>query len=97
MDLVTSEMATTPLYESALLQALQQHFTWFTQHPSVSKEAFSEMLYTLHHGTLPHGNLLPDSYDKAMAVIKEYVMSSSPLCIIAVQMTVSRFVVTPQI
>ena len=77
MDLVTSEMAITPLYENApvsVLQALQQHFTWFTQHPSVSKEAFSEMLYTLHHGTLPRGNLLPDSYDKAMAVIKEYVI-----------------------
>ena len=77
MDLLTSEIANTPLYENtpvSVLQALQQHLTWFTQHPSVSKEAFSEMLCTLHYGTLPHGNLLPDSYDKAMAMIKEYVI-----------------------
>ena len=69
-QMCSSDVGIIPLYENTpvtVLQALHQHFMWFTHHPSVSKDAFLDMLYTLHHHTLPHGNLLPDSYDKAVA------------------------------
>ena len=47
-----SEIADTPLFSNSpttVLEALRDHLSWFANHPSVSKEAFSDMLYTLHN------------------------------------------------
>ena len=46
-SLLYSGLAATPLYEgshSAILQALQQYFAWFSEHPGTSKDALSAML-----------------------------------------------------
>ena len=50
------------------LQALAKQFHWFTTHPSLGKEAFSDML-KLQHDILPEGNLLPSGYADAMKII----------------------------
>ena len=71
-DILQPNIADIPLYDNAqvtLLHALKQQLGWFSSHPSVSKEAFSDLLYTLHHQLLPHGNCIPDSYDGAMRVV----------------------------
>ena len=69
--------ASTPLYEGAsvtLLEAVAQHLLWFTDHPSMSKQALTDILYLQHHSILPEGNLLPDSYCKAIRMIKGYLV-----------------------
>lgn len=72
-----SESATQPLYEHSevtLLQALVQYFTWFSEHPGISKTALSDILYMQHHSILPPGNVLPDSFDRAMKVIEPFLV-----------------------
>jgi hypothetical protein len=62
-----------PLYESCdvtIVQSLAILFHWFSSFPGISKEAFSELLHTLHRHLLPQGNNLPDSYSKALTLIK---------------------------
>lgn len=59
-----SPVATTQLYDSThvtVLQAIVQYLYWFTEHPSMSKEALSSLLHFHHHFILPPNNLLPDS------------------------------------
>ena len=66
MLMYKSDLAVTPLYENAsttVLEALKHQLSWFSNHPSISKEALSDMLRTLHHRILPHANALLDSYD----------------------------------
>ena len=70
-------VATTPLYAGGkitVLQAVAQHFIWFTAHPGTSKQALSDILCMQHHEILPSGNLLPDSYNSAMKVIEPYLL-----------------------
>lgn len=70
-------VATTPLYAGGkitILQAVAQHFIWFTAHPGTSKQALSDILCMQHHEILPSGNLLPDSYNSAMKVIEPYLL-----------------------
>lgn len=77
MDLYQSEVAQTPLFDGAevtVLQALVHYFSWFTQHPSMSKEALSNILHIHHHHILPKGNKLPDSYMAAMKVIQPFLV-----------------------
>ena len=72
----SDEAAITPLYDGAsvtLLEAVAQHFLWFTDHPSISKQALSDILHRQHHSILPKGNLLPDSYLKAMKIVEHYL------------------------
>lgn len=57
-----------------LLEALIYVFDWFSSHPSLSKEAFSNSLQ-LWHEILPEGNLLPTSYKQAYRIIKPYLVS----------------------
>lgn len=67
-----SELLSSPLYSGASLtvcQALVNYFTWFSEHPGVSKQALSDALHLQHHKMLPPGNLLPDSYTAAMTII----------------------------
>ena len=67
-----------PLYEGAsttVLDSLIEQFSWFGDHPGISKEALSDMLYMLHHHTLPPHNMLPDSYDSAMKVIEPFLVT----------------------
>ena len=35
------------------LQVIVDHLIWFTEHPSISKDAFSDMLHIQHFSTLP--------------------------------------------
>ena len=39
------------------------HLIWFTEHPSISKDAFSDMLRIQHFSILPKDNLLPCLYN----------------------------------
>ena len=72
-----SGAAIIPLYEGSsvtLLEAVGEHFHWFTNHPGTSKQAVSEMLYMQHHTILTKGNVLPDSYQKAVRIVKPYLV-----------------------
>lgn len=72
-DIYESEIAVTPLYDGptvTVLQALVEHFQWFTLHPHIRKEALSDVLYMQHHTILPQGNLLLDFYPAAMKLIE---------------------------
>ena len=71
LTLYERESAATPLYPGAsitILNAIVRFFLWLTQHPSISKDALSDLLHFQHHSVLPDGNLLPDSYDKALTL-----------------------------
>ena len=73
----SADLAVTPLYENApttVLEAIKHQLSWFSNHPSISKEALSDMLYTLHYQILPSDNTLPDSYSEAMKLIKDYLI-----------------------
>ena len=66
-----------PLFPGAslsVLDALVHMFDWFTSHPSISKQAFSENLDYLHKYILPQGNLLPKSYQEAYQCIKPFLI-----------------------
>ena len=80
LALYESESATTPLYPGAsitLLNTIVQFFLWFTQHPSISKDVLSDLLNFQHHSVLPDGNLLPDSYDKALKLVEPFLINPS--------------------
>jgi len=65
-----------PLYDGAckaVLQAVAEHFEWFTSHPGTSKEALSELLQ-MEHNTLPKGNLLPATYYSAYKLIEPFLL-----------------------
>lgn len=68
--------AITPLYEGSkqtVLQAVCNYFSWFTNHPSLSKEALSDMLL-IQKGILPAENKLPCNYESALSVIRPYLL-----------------------
>ena len=76
-SLYDSGAATTPLYPGAqitVLQAIFQYLYWFTEHPSISKDALSDLLHFQHHNVLPPGNLLPNSYEKAMKLVEPFLI-----------------------
>ncbi len=67
-----------PLYEGAsitVLEAVAKHLLWFTDHPSTSKQALTDILHVQHHSILPKGNLLPDSYDATLKVINTFLIT----------------------
>lgn len=77
--LYSEGIATTPLYEGSsttVLQTLVQLFTWFSEHPGISKEALLSLLYLQHHTILPPGNLLPDSYQAALTEIEPFLVQT---------------------
>ena len=49
-------------------------FFGFTDHPSIRKQSLSDILHRQHHSILPKGNLLPDSYLKAMKIVEHYLV-----------------------
>ena len=62
-----------PLFPGSSLNtiaALAVLFSWFSSFPGISKQAFSQLLYILHHFILPSGNLLPASYAAAHSIIQ---------------------------
>ena len=62
--LYSEGITTAALYEGAsmtALQALVYFFTWFSEHPGISKEALSSMLHMQHHSLLLPANVLPPS------------------------------------
>ena len=72
-----SAVATTPLYSGAqitILQAIVQYLYWFTEHPSISKDAHSSLLRYTHRFILPPDNLLPDSYESAMKLVEPFLV-----------------------
>ena len=68
--------AKVPLFENsdvAVLEALASYFMWFTEHPSTSKRALSDLL-RLNKRLLPQPNNLPGSYDEAFNFIKPFLL-----------------------
>lgn len=55
------------------LEAITMLISWFSMFPSMSKEAFSRLLYLLHTYILPEENTLPSSYYLAMKKINPYL------------------------
>ena len=63
-DIYDSENAKIPLFENSditVLQALASYFMWFTEHPSTSKSALSDLL-RLKKRLLPQPNNLVARY-----------------------------------
>lgn len=58
-----------------MLEALAEHFEWFTNHPGISKESLSSMLH-MQHNILPEENLLPDLYAKACKLIDPFLVKT---------------------
>ena len=58
----------------SLLSTLSILMTWFTDYPSLSKQAFSQLLYLLHKFILPPSNNLPSSYTKAYSLVKHHLI-----------------------
>ena len=74
--LYTSGAATLPLFERSphsVLQSLVKYFTWFCEHPGISKEALSSAL-AMQHQLLPPNNNLPNSYETALRIIEPYLV-----------------------
>ena len=70
-------LSSTPLYNGArltVMDALVKHLSWFSEHPSISKEALSDVLRMEHLEILPPGNNLPSSYNDAMKVIEPFLI-----------------------
>ena len=66
-----------PLYPGArvtIIQALVDYFSWFTNNRGVTKQALSSILHLQHKSILPEGNLLPDSYEAALNMIKPFLV-----------------------
>ena len=75
-DIYDSENAKIPLFENSditVLQALASYFMWFTEHPSTSKSALSDLL-RLKKRLLPQPNNLPGSYDAAYNFVKPFLL-----------------------
>lgn len=75
--ILTHFIAQTPLYNGAeitILQSIVHHLSWFSEHPSISKQALSDLLKREHHYVLPPGNHLPDSYEAAMKLAKDFLI-----------------------
>ena len=71
-----SQSAKVPLFENrdvTVLQAIASYFMWFTEHPSTSKRALSDLL-PLNKRLLPQPNNLPGSYDEALNFIKPFFL-----------------------
>lgn len=68
-------MKRLPYYFFQGLQSLVKYFTWFCEHPGISKEALSSMS-AMQSEILPYGNRLPDSYESALGVIEPYLVTS---------------------
>ena len=74
--MIDNSYTTLPLYSGSnmtVLEAVAQHFEWFTDHPGTSKEALSSMLHMQHNKILPEDNLLPDSYVSARRMIEPFL------------------------
>ena len=59
-----------------VLQTLVHYFTWFSEHPGISKEALSSMLSLQHNSVLPPSSLLPGTYEAALKAIEPYLVKS---------------------
>ena len=74
--LYNSGAAVSPLFPGSDFKAwLSIYFSWFWEHPEISKEALSSLL-AMNHTTLPHGNNLPNSYEAALRIIEPYLVQS---------------------
>ena len=75
-DIYDSENAKITLFENSdvtVLQALASYFMWFTEHPSTSKTALSDLL-RLKKRLLPQPNNFPGSYDEAYSFVKPFLL-----------------------
>ncbi len=71
------QLSSTPLYdgaESTVMDAIVKYLSWFSEHPGISKEAFSDMLSLQHREVLPRGNRLPASYSDIMKLVEPFLM-----------------------
>jgi len=79
ISLYSSGPAILPLFEGSphtVLQSLVKHFTWFCEHPGISKEALSSMLNIQHAMLPPNNNNMPSSYEAALRVLQPYLIKS---------------------
>lgn len=75
-DVYASQTAKIPLYEKSeftVLQTLAGYFHWFTEHPSTSKAALSDLL-RLKKRILPQPNNLPGTYEEACNFVKPFLV-----------------------
>ncbi len=77
MDMEQNCFLNQPLYAGStvsVIQSVASHLMWFTSHPNISKDAFSDMLWMEHSSTLPSGNLLPCSYTDLLKLVEPYLI-----------------------
>ena len=77
VKILIDEDISDKLFESShisLYQTLAMLFSWFTTYPSISKEAFSRLLYLLKMYVLPQPNNLPVSYHKALSFVRNQLV-----------------------
>lgn len=77
MSVYESEIYKVPLYEGAkvsLLESVVNIFSWFSEHPGISKAALSDMFQMQHSHILPPGNCLPDTYEAALKIIEPFLV-----------------------
>ena len=77
MSVYKSDIYKVPLYEGAnisLLDSVVSNFSWFCEHPGISKAALSDMFQMQHSHILPPGNCLPDTYEAALKIIEPFLV-----------------------
>ena len=77
MSIYTETLSKIPLYDGAtisVMDALVKYFSWFSEHPGISKEALSDVLSIEHNEILPAGNKLPSSYNEAIKFIEPFLI-----------------------
>lgn len=77
IDAYYNEDLSAPLYSGAeitVMDAVVKHLAWFSEHPGLSKEAFSDILKMQHYEILPSGNRLPASYSDAMKLVEPFLI-----------------------
>ena len=66
-----------PLYAGStvsVIHSVASHLMWFTSHPNISKDFFSDMFLMGHSSALPPDNLLPCSYTDLIKLVEPFLI-----------------------
>ena len=77
LSIYDDERLSVPLYDGSsvtIMESIVKYLHWFSNHPSISKEALSDILKLEHNDILPPGNNLPSSYDDIMKLAEPFLI-----------------------
>lgn len=63
-----------PNSDQTVLQTLCHYFSWFSEHPGISKSSLSDLLSVQHRFILPTNNNLPSTYEDALKFVEPFLL-----------------------